>query len=202
MQTQGSTAKRGAVSGTSSAPKALGGGAAGAASSINALSGPAAAALPSTVRFRVRGAPAGGVTPKSIARRGSGGGGPGSVGGGGGLGTGDGSDDGWLDVSAGEDDEERRLLRELAQQRKAVKKRQDLQAWAREKELRQKAAFRLEEEERRHIDDAVAAREQKRAERARKQKQRIEEYQNNVRAEAQKIHELVKLGIDPSSLLP
>ena len=82
-----------------------------------------------------------------------------------------------------------------------LKKRQDLAEWTRTKELQKKASFRMEDEERKSLEDSVHTHEQKRIERAKKQKQKIEEYHSTIRSEAQKIQELVKLGIDPSSLM-
>ncbi len=118
------------------------------------------------------------------------------------LSAGEGSDDGWLNTSLDEEDEERLLQRELLKQKKKLKKRQDLQEWSQTKQLRQSASYRLEDEERRQLDEAAFARELKRAERAKKQKLKIDEYRSNIRSEAEKIDELVRLGIDPVSLLP
>ena len=118
------------------------------------------------------------------------------------LSAGEGSDDGWLNTSFDEEDQERLLQRELLKQKKQLKKRQDLQEWAQTKQLRQSASYRLEDEERRQLEEAAFARDLKRAERAKKQKQKIDEYRSTIRSEAEKIDELVRLGIDPCSLLP
>ena len=76
-----------------------------------------------------------------------------------------------------------------------------LQEWIREKEERAMVQVKAEEEERRAMQEAEAMKEQRRKEYARKQKMKIQGYQERIKSEAEQIQELIALGIDPQSLM-
>ena len=98
-------------------------------------------------------------------------------------------------------DEEAALQRELKKARKKLQKQQQLQDWLREKESRALASQQQEEQQRRSSQEEELAREFKRKEYARKQKEKLTGYKVKIRQEANQIQELVDLGIDPSSLM-
>jgi len=107
---------------------------------------------------------------------------------------------GWM-APPTEEEEEARLQRELKKSKKKLKKQMQLQEWIREKEERTMTQVKAEEEERRAMQEAEAMREQKRKEYARKQKLKIQGYQERIKSEAEQIQELIALGIDPTSLM-
>ena len=90
--------------------------------------------------------------------------------------------------------------KELAKAQKKLKKQQQLQEWIREKENRALTAQAKEEEAKKAAEAEEAAKEKKRREYARKQKEKLQGYKSKIKVEAEKISELVELGIDPSSL--
>ena len=51
------------------------------------------------------------------------------------------------------------------------------------------------------MQEAEQLKEQKRREYVKKQKQKLSTYQSKIKTEAEKIQELLDLGIDPSSLV-
>ena len=83
---------------------------------------------------------------------------------------------------------------------KEAQKQQQLQEWIREKENRALTAQAKEEEAKKAAEAEEAAKEKKRREYARKQKEKLQGYKSKIKVEAEKISELVELGIDPSSL--
>ena len=104
------------------------------------------------------------------------------------------------DVGTSEEEEEAMLRRELAKAQKKLKKQQQLQEWLREKENRALAAQAQEEEAKKMQELEEATKEKKRKDYARKQKERLQGYKSKISQEAQKIQELVDLGISPDSL--
>ena len=108
----------------------------------------------------------------------------------------------WVDSNQqADEDEEEALARELKKAQKKLKKQQQLQDWLREKENRAMAAQMAAEKERKIIADADAAKEHKRKDYARRQKERITGYKSVIKREAEQLQELVELGIDPQSLV-
>jgi hypothetical protein len=107
---------------------------------------------------------------------------------------------GWV-APPTEEEEEARLQRELKKSKKKLKKQMQLQEWIREKEERAMVQVKAEEEERRAMQEAEAIKEQRRKEYARKQKMKIQGYQERIKSEAEQIQELIALGIDPQSLM-
>lgn len=107
---------------------------------------------------------------------------------------------GWV-APPTEEEEEARLQRELKKSKKKLKKQMQLQEWIREKEERAMVQVKAEEEERRAMQEAEAMKEQRRKEYARKQKMKIQGYQERIKSEAEQIQELIALGIDPQSLM-
>jgi len=99
-----------------------------------------------------------------------------------------------------EEDEERALQREMKKAKKRLKKQQQLQEWMAEKEQKALAAQRAAEQARLAAQEDNFAREQRRRDRARKQKEKLAGYQARIKTEAEQINELVELGIDPASL--
>lgn len=69
-----------------------------------------------------------------------------------------------------------------------------------EKEERALAEQQAADEERKAMLEAEHAKELKRKEYVLKQKQKLSSYQDKIKTEAEKIQELINLGIDPKSL--
>lgn len=93
------------------------------------------------------------------------------------------------------------LMRQEYKRAKArQRKKEQLEKWHREKEERQLAELQQQEEEKKALQEAEREREQKRREYVQKQKARLNNYQDKVKGEAEKIQELLNLGIDPKSL--
>ena len=104
------------------------------------------------------------------------------------------------DIGTSEEEEEAMLRKELAKAQKKLKKQQQLQEWLREKENRAMAVQAQEEEAKQLQEQEEAMKERKRKDYARKQKERLQGYKSKISQEAQKIQELVDLGISPESL--
>eukprot|EP01039_Chlorochromonas_danica_P001837 gene1837-2010_t len=96
--------------------------------------------------------------------------------------------------------EEERLRQELKKAKKKQKQQEKLQMWMKEKEERAQAELKAQEDEKKAMQEAELAKEIRRREYLSKQKAKLSSYQERVKSEAEKIQELVKLGIDPKSL--
>lgn len=107
---------------------------------------------------------------------------------------------GWVINAEDEEQEEERLKKELKAAKKKAKKEQKLRDWQQEKEQRAMQEARQLEEEKKAMKDAEILREEKRKEYASKQKGKLNNYQQKIKEEAEKIQELLNLGIDPNSL--
>jgi hypothetical protein len=105
-----------------------------------------------------------------------------------------------IDDTPDEEEEEAQLRKELAKAQKKLKKQQQLQEWIREKENRALAAQASEDQVKRAQEQEELQKERKRKEYAKKQKEKLQGYKHKITQEAQKIQELVDLGIDPNSL--
>eukprot|EP01035_Chromulina_nebulosa_P022911 gene22911-29677_t len=93
--------------------------------------------------------------------------------------------------------EEDRLRKELKLVRKKQKQQQKMQEWMREKEEKAMMEAKQQEEEKK----AIECIDQRRKDYARKQKEKLLNYQKNFITEAGKIQELMDLGIDPQLLM-
>lgn len=102
-------------------------------------------------------------------------------------------------IGAQEEDEDK-LFKQIDLTKKKIQKQQQLQDWVRQKEQRVHVTTKTELEDRKLLQDVVAAREVKRQEYAKKQKQKLEDYQQKIKREAAMIKDLVNLGIDPKSI--
>jgi hypothetical protein len=98
-------------------------------------------------------------------------------------------------------DEEEILKKELLKAQKKLKKQQQLQEWLKEKEDRAMNAQLHEEEERKTMQEAEEEKEKKRLARVKQIKKKLNGYRDQIKTEAEKIQELLDIGIDPTSLL-
>ena len=105
----------------------------------------------------------------------------------------------WIEPPT-EEDEEEKLRKELVNAQKKLKKQQQLQEWMKIKEEKAAAAQKAEEEERSAMQQAEAEKEKKRLARVKKIKRKINGYHEQIKTEAEKIQELMEMGIDPNSL--
>lgn len=96
--------------------------------------------------------------------------------------------------------EEEMMAREYKEAKTRQKKKEKLAQWMKEKEEKARLEQRLQSEERRAMLDSEREREAKRKEYAQKQKAKLNQYHDKVKLEAEKIQELINLGIDPKSL--
>ena len=107
--------------------------------------------------------------------------------------------DDWI-APVEEVDQEEVLRKELAKAQKKLRKQQQLQEWMREKEekamLQQKEAEDVRLAQQKDEQD----REKKRKAREKKLKRKINGYHDQIKTEAEKIQELMDMGIDPESL--
>ena len=104
------------------------------------------------------------------------------------------------DYGTSEEEEEAMLRKELVRAQKKLKKQQQLQEWMRQKENRAMAVQAQEEEAKKVQEQEEAVKEKKRKDYARKQKERLQGYKTKISQEAEKIQQLVDLGISPDSL--
>lgn len=104
-------------------------------------------------------------------------------------------------VAPVEIDEEDILKKELAKAQKKLKKQQQLQEWLKEKEDRAMNAQLHENEERRAMQEAEEEKEKRRLARVKQIKKKLNGYRDQIKTEAEKIQELLDIGIDPTSLL-
>ena len=104
------------------------------------------------------------------------------------------------DNGTSEEEEEAMLRKELVRAQKKLKKQQQLQEWMRQKENRAMEVQAQEEEAKKVQEQEEAVKEKKRKEYARKQKERLQGYKSKISQEAEKIQQLVDLGISPDSL--
>jgi len=104
-------------------------------------------------------------------------------------------------IAAVDVDEEEMLRKELIKAQKKLKKQQQLQEWLKEKEDRASNAQHLEEEERKAMQQAEVEKEKKRLARVKQIKKKLNGYHDQIKSDAEKIQELLDIGIDPSSLI-
>ena len=97
-------------------------------------------------------------------------------------------------------EEEEQLKRELIKTQKKLRKQQQLQDWMKEKEEKALLAQKAEEDERKSAIKEEQEKERKRKIREKKLKRKINGYHDQIKTEAEKIQELMDMGIDPESL--
>ena len=100
-----------------------------------------------------------------------------------------------------EEEEEKALRKKLAKAKKKIEKNLKIQEWLEKKEERAAAALENEIKERQAMEAAEKAKEEKRKQRVKAQKKKLNDYYKTVKNECDKIQELKDLGIDPSSLV-
>ena len=107
--------------------------------------------------------------------------------------------DDWI-APVEEVDQEEVLRKELAKAQKKLRKQQQLQEWMREKEEKAMLQQKEAEDIRLAQHKEEQEREKKRKAREKKLKRKINGYHDQIKTEAEKIQELMDMGIDPASL--
>merc|ERR1711916_8817 len=107
--------------------------------------------------------------------------------------------DSWI-APVSEVEEEEQLKRELIKTQKKLRKQQQLQDWMKEKEEKALLAQKAEDDERKSAIKEEQEKERKRKIREKKLKRKINGYHDQIKTEAEKIQELMDMGIDPESL--
>lgn len=107
----------------------------------------------------------------------------------------------WHEETESEEEMQEALLRKrIEATERRLEKNARLQEWLNSKEERERSVQLQREAELRRIREDATERELRRLERAREQKQKLVEYHQRVKDEAEQIKKMLSLGIDPSSL--